>query len=254
MLRLTKKKFFRYILLPNTCFFIGLAIYFPGAQLPIALTLATGIHRSALQERIDACEAKALEGADFTEEEIDFLRDLYTCLYKGARMTIVLPEVSRMMEHYLGQSGESLEIDASIFNTNDKVAERMEAIKAEILADSELRPEYRSEEFYMPDFSNIDSVFGLYYGHIAAQPTRSGEQLTIHWRAEVPWEWPSYASLKEKYGDSQAESFPIPNASCLVLGTRGAIFIDNGLGEYLTQLGIAKSFTAFADWTEIIEP
>jgi len=254
MLRLTKKKILRYILLPNICVFIGLAIYFPGAQLPIALTLATGIQGGALQAKIDACEAKALEGEAFTDEDKAFLLNLYTCLYKGARLTIILPEVSRMMEHYLGQSGEPLEIDAAIFNTNDKVIERMEAIKAEILADSELRPEYRSEEFYMPDFSNIDSVFGLYYGHIAAQPTRSGEQLTIHWRAEVPWEWPSYASLKEKYGDSQAESFPIPNASCLVLGTRGAIFIDNGLGEYLTQLGIAKSFTAFADWTEIIEP
>lgn len=60
MLRITKKKFLRYILLPNLCLFTALAIYFPGQELPIALTLATGFQRAALQERIDACEEKAI--------------------------------------------------------------------------------------------------------------------------------------------------------------------------------------------------
>ena len=92
----------------------------------------------------------------------------------------------------------------------------------------------------MPDFSNIDSVFGLYYGCIAARPIRTGDKLTIQWRAEVPREWPSYESLREKHGDYHAESFPIPNASCLVRGIDGAIIIDNGLGEYITQLGLAE--------------
>ena len=53
MLRLTKKKFLRYVLLPNVCLFTLLAIYFPGAQLPIALTLASGIQGAALQAQID---------------------------------------------------------------------------------------------------------------------------------------------------------------------------------------------------------
>ena len=105
----------------------------------------------------------------------------------------------------------------------------------------------------MPDFSNIDSVFGLYYGHITAKPTRVGDTIQIQWRAEVPWEWPSYTSLEAKHGDPHAESFPIPNASCLIIGIDGAIFIDNGLGEHLTHLGIAQSFTAYAEWTEVIE-
>jgi hypothetical protein len=250
MLRLTRKKVLRYLLFPNVCLFIALAIYFPGSELPIALTLASGIQGVALQDRIDACEEKAIAGNTLTDDETEFLSDLYTCLYKGARLTFVLPEVSKMMEHYLAKSGEPLKIDASIFNTNDKVTERMEAIKAEIRASTQLRPSYRSEEFYMPDFSNIDSVFGLYYGHITAKPIRSGDTIQIQWRAEVPWEWPSYASLAEKHGDPHAESFPIPNASCLFLGINGAITIDNGLGEYLTQPGLAKSFIAYAEWVE----
>jgi len=250
---MTKKKLLRYVLLPNVCLFIALAIYFPGSELPIALTLASGIQHGSLQEKIDACEAKAIEGAAFTNEEVDFLHDLYTCLYKGARLTFVLPEVSKMMEHYLSESEQPLEVDASIFNTNDKVTKHMEALKAEILSAEVLANSYRSEEFYMPDFSNIDSVFGLYYGYIAAKPERTGDTIQIHWRAEVPWEWPSYASLKEKHGDPQAESFPIPNAACLFLGIDGAITIDNGLGEYLTHLGLAKSFIAYSEWTEKVK-
>ncbi|HKK18636.1 MAG TPA: hypothetical protein VJ952_08130 [Opitutales bacterium] len=253
MLRLTKKKLIRYVLLPNIILFTALAIYFPGSQLLIALTLATGIHGGSLQARIDACEAKAIEGADFSKEEIKFLRDLYTCLYKGARLTLILPEVSKLMDHYLAGSGEDLEVDPSIFKTNDKVIEQMELLRARMTADASLQERYRSEVFYMPDFSNIDSVFGLYYGHIEARPEKVEEGLQIKWRAEVPWEWPSYKSLQEKHGDPQAESFPIPNFSCLFLGLNGAIYLDNGLGEYLTRLGIAKSFLAYAEWREIIE-
>lgn len=253
MFRLTKKKLLRYIVLPNAVLFTALAIYFPGSELPIALTLATGIHREALQDRIDVCEDKAIKGDAFTEQEIAFLEDLYTCLYKGGRLTLVLPEVSKMMQHYLSKSGEALRVDASIFNTNNKVLEKMEMIKRQIASDRILLERYQSEEFYMPDSSNIDSVFGLYYGHIVAEPIRIQGTIQIHWRAEVPWEWPSYESLKEKYGDYHAESFPIPNASCLVRGIDGAIFIDNGLGEYLTKIGLAKSFLVYSEWIENVD-
>lgn len=250
MLRLNKKKFLRYILLPNLCLFTALALYFPGSQLPIALTLASGIQRETLQEKIDACEAKAIKGDAFTEQEISFLEDLYTCLYKGGRLTLVLPEVSKMMEHYLSKSAQPLMVDASIFNTNNKVIERMDTIRAKILSDEPLKANYQSEVFYMPDSSNIDSIFGLYYGHISAKPVRSGNKIQISWRAELPWEWPSYQSLHEKYGDYHAESFPIPNASCLFRGIDGAIFIDNGLGEYLTKIELAESFIVYSEWIE----
>jgi hypothetical protein len=36
----------------------------------------------------------------------------------------------------------------------------------------------------------------------------------------------------------------------LVLGRRHALFVDNGLGEYLVQLGLAKPFVAYAEWDE----
>jgi hypothetical protein len=45
--RIIRKKPLRYVLLPCLRFFIGLAIYFYGNELPIALILASGIQRAS---------------------------------------------------------------------------------------------------------------------------------------------------------------------------------------------------------------
>jgi hypothetical protein len=75
----------------------------------------------------------------------------------------------------------------------------------------------------------------------------------LHWRAEVPWLWPSYASLRKKYGTPHAESFPLPNLESVLFGQKYALFVDNGLGEYLAEVGLAKPFLAFAEWDETAE-
>jgi len=246
------KRQWKLFLIVFVSWILFLVIYFPGEQLPIAVALASGIGSREIQEKIDKCESKAIAGESFEEEEILFLKDLYTCLYKGAKLLLVLSESSKMMEHYLQSSGEPLMVDSSIFSKNKKVVEKMEDIEKEILDSKELKKSYPSETFYMPDSSSIDSVFGLYYGHIEGQPVRKDDEIEIHWYAEVPWEWPSYESLKQEYGDYHAESFPIPNATFLFLGNKGAIYIDNGLGEHITHLGIAKSFKVYAKWTSTV--
>lgn len=102
----------------------------------------------------------------------------------------------------------------------------------------------------MPDESNTDSVFGLYHGELYLRVTRDAEgKCNFHYRAEVPWIWPSYASLEEKYGNPHAESFPLPNLTSLFFGGAHALFVDNGLGQYLEELSLARRFLAFRRWT-----
>ena len=62
--------------------------------------------------------------------------------------------------------------------------------------------------------------------------------------------WPSYASLQKKYGNPHAESFPLPNLKTVLLGRQHALFVDNGLGHQLEELGLARSFLAFAEWSD----
>ena len=72
----------------------------------------------------------------------------------------------------------------------------------------------------------------------------------LHFRAEVPWVWPSYSSIAQKYGNAHAERFPLPNLGSILFGRDHALFVDNGLGHHLEELGLAKRFLAFAEWSE----
>ena len=105
----------------------------------------------------------------------------------------------------------------------------------------------------MPHPSSPDSVFGLYWGRLKLKARMgANSSLDLKWRAEVPWEWPSYESLNEKYGTPHAERFPIPNLMAVIMDRDYSLKIDNGLGEYLTRLGLAKVFLAYSEWTESI--
>jgi hypothetical protein len=56
--------------------------------------------------------------------------------------------------------------------------------------------------------------------------------------------------VRAKHGDPHAESFPLPSVRSLLLGREHALFVDNGLGHHLEQLGLARSFLAVGEWEE----
>jgi hypothetical protein len=236
---------------------VAFLVYFPGAQGPIALTLATGIGVSGLQERVDALEEKAINGEEFTEEETKFLRDLYTCFAKGGKLTIVLRQSGQLMDHYLGRSGEDLRIAPRIFINSGPVQEEMEAIEKDILSDrakGRMKDSYSSDRFYMGDPAFFDALAGLHFGHIVACPTTTGEgELVVMWRAECPWQWPSYESLLEEHGSYHARNFSLPNAASLLFGPEHSLGMDDGLGGHLVDLGMAKPFLAYSEWQEEID-
>lgn len=228
---------------------------FPGQRLGMALRVASGFGTGSLQREIDRLEEKAIVGDSFAEQERAFLVDFYRTLATGARLTFVLRQSAALMDHYLDCSGEEFELDPRIFVQNKRVQSKMEGLRQQVRGlscDQKLRR--TTGPFYMPDESNADSVFGLYHGSLTVELGRSSAGIcTLHWRAEVPWEWPSYDDLRTEYGSPHAESFPLPNARSIVFGRQYSLFVDNGLGEYLTRLGIARSFVAFAEWKEPAE-
>jgi hypothetical protein len=229
--------------------------WFPGEQRMLAYRLATGTGIESVQARVDSIEDKAIRGTTISQDDRRFLRDLYSCLSKGACLTVVLRQSGRMMARYLDGTGEPLEVPARIFRSDRKVTQRMERMRGaatrDLLAGRPLEAKYDSGVFYMPDPSSLESVFGLYYGHMTLIPrARSGGGLACRWRAEVPWNWPPYEKLARERGDPHAECFPIPNLRALLRGHRYALMLDNGLGEYLVRLGLAKSFLVYAEWEE----
>lgn len=223
-------------------------------EMSLAFTLATGANIEAVQRRVTALETKAIASAPFAEDDKAFLRDLYTAMALGAKSTVVFRESGRMMDRYLDRSGAPLELGAPIFSENARVRHQMRLLEKQMTAASSAKDRARprrSPRFYMPDQSKLDSVTGLYWGTVEGTVrARADGTKVFHWRAEVPWEWPSYESLRKRHGTPHAETFDLPNARSLVEGPRYALHIENGLGEYLVRLGIAKSFVAWAEWDE----
>ena len=106
----------------------------------------------------------------------------------------------------------------------------------------------------MASSSDPDSFFGLYWGRLGyrARIDSSGKRLHLHWRAEVDWRWPRYAELRRKYGKARAEVVPIPNIRAVVYGKQHALRLSNGLGGYLEEAGLARSFLTYAEWEEVV--
>lgn len=229
---------------------------FPGRRFGLAFTLATGIGRAALQQRIDALEARAIAGAAFDTDDKRFLSDFYRTLARGGRLVVFARQTGRMMDHYLDGSGRDYRLDPAIFAGNAKVRAQMAALRGAMAAQPrQARAQLGSPLFYMPDRSQADSVYGLYYGRVRLlRECGDAGACRLRWRAEVPWEWPSYDSLRRKYGDPHAESFPLPNFASALLGRRYALYVDNGLGEHLARIGLAKPFLAYAEWDEPAAP
>lgn len=225
---------------------------FPGRRLGMAFTLATGLGRQALQARIDGLEANAIRRAKPSAHDSAFLQDFYGTLATGGKLSVVIGQTGKMMDHYLAGSGADYRLDPIIFTGSRKVQAQVGALRERSVGTGcHAGTRISSPTFYMPDASNLDSVFGLYHGTLHATPSvRRDGSCRLHFRAEVPWVWPSYASLAQKYGDPHAESFPLPNLQSLALGQEHALFVDNGLGGYLAEVGLAKPFLAFAEWSD----
>jgi len=223
---------------------------FPGQRLGLAFTLATGVGTPTLQDQIDALEDKAVRREPFSAKERELLSDFYRTLATGAKLSVLVAQTGHLMDHYLDGSGQDFELGADIFRDNAKVQRQLGVLRQR-LGKSCQPLSAESPTFYMPDTSQIDSVFGLYHGRVIVrqEPSSAGPCLR-HVRAEVPWFWPSYASLRQKYGSAHAESFPLPNAQSLLFGQKLALYVDNGLGQYLVELGLAKPFLAYAEWDE----
>ena len=198
---------------------------FPEKQKNLAFTLATGIGITDLQNKVDKLETKAIDKKEFSQEEISFLRDLFLTMSNGARYSLILEESGKLTEHYLGMSGRDYKLPSFLFYDNDKVKKKMEIVKKEFLSDLQnntVKSRYETKEFFMPDKSVPDSVYAL------------------------------YDDLKEELGDHKAHGFTIPNLKSIFGKMENSLRVDDGLGEYLVTLGVAKPFLTYSEWKEVL--
>ena len=259
-------------------FLLLLSLAFSAPQCPrmigIAWSIGTGLRHERLQGCIHAVERKAKKNVSLSQNDIAFLRRLYRTFSVGARVTFIARQTGRMMKRYLRGSGKDFKLMPRIFKRSHRIQEQMERLRKKVSTDGCLKTkEYSlpparmapSKKYHYDLYREsrtkgiyelllaVDSFVGLYYtGHIevTAQPVRPGV-CRLTWHAELPWKWPTYEQLYAKKGYSYGEPFHFPNMrSILTQDKKYEIKLDNALGGELEQIGEAKSFTAYAEWTE----
>ena len=169
---------------------VGALLYaFPGQRLGLAFTIATGFGTAGVQQRIDRLEEQAVHHRGFSSEDRAFLVDFYSTLATGGKLLIVTRQTGWMMDHYLSGLGTEYRLEPEIFTSNEKLQRQMARLrKRASVAPCIDGRRFSSDSFYMPDASNVDSVFGLYWGRLSvAQSVSATGACTLHWRAEVPW-------------------------------------------------------------------
>ena len=106
-----------------------------------------------------------------------------------------------------------------------------------------------SDNFDMGHIRPVDAVFALYFGTIEGQIQKGERGKVIRWAVRMPWKWPTYQTIKNKYGSYYNEIFPIPNALALA-GLGPPLMLPNALGGELEKQGLARSFQTETVWTE----
>ena len=188
--------------------------------------------------------------------ERQFLVDLYRTMATGGRLSGVMSQAGRMMDHYLDGTGRPYALDAEIFLSSRRVRQQMTTLRAHITRQGcESSTRHSSERFYMPDSQDLDSHFGLYWATLEVTSAENSDgHCALTWTAEVPWVWPTFAELTRPDGERRREVSRIPNLKSLIAGRQHALQIDNGLGGHLVALELAKPFVAQAIWQEVWTP
>lgn len=258
---------------------ISLAVYLPGGQARIAYALVSG-NVDDIQTRVYALEQKANTKVLFTEGEQQFLRDLYSVFYKGARL-VGLRYSAKTMRHYLHGAGRPLIIDKRLFRADEAVGKRMTLICRQIAHDYENGSltnagMYRSKVFYAGDgVYELDRFMGIRDAQLSASVYFENEtNVYIRWQVRSEYEWPSYDAASPVRSSGSPSYSPIPLNLKIIRSLRARdvyrfvrrgvipwrriqsahsnemLWINDGLGAYLAETGLAVPYTIYAGWVE----
>jgi hypothetical protein len=233
-----------FSLIAITSLTVGIFTY-PSVRLAAMIGTGIGLHK--IQAEIDHLHYLG-KNDELSANKLKPLRDLYYALAIGARASMLLPASSQLMFHYLDGTGRALSINPTVFAKSDKVIQQKIILLRELCKG---KTQVNSKNFDMGGKTPPDSSFALYFGTLSAK--RLGEE--VEYRVKMPWKWPTYKSIKARYGSYDSEIFPIPN----ILSVTGkflkkdiapSLYLPNALGGELERYGLAKSFDVSSVWKE----
>ncbi len=191
----------------------------------------------SVQDRIDVITDKARRNSkeEITFADRAFLRTLYGGMVVGAYLKD-WPESAQLMLHYLGPSGEPLEIDSRIYQNSERVKKEMDKQKKRIASVIGKRTEFKEKSRrILADYNRLKYADNRFILTSQTHRISTAECMTT-WRVDNRYDFEGFKGKNSKWSE-----FPFR-------GER--IKIYDGLSKYLVELGIAAEFEYWASWQE----
>jgi len=222
-----------------------------------------------LQDTIDYLTCKAKAGEAFTEDEKEFLVELYESFWWGGRYK-GFHEAAVLANHYVNGNGATVKIDSFVYKNAVIVRDTQTAMKAYIatqlnsstptlslkstdprlLQQSDFQKLLRNRgrsaktQGYLVDkgvlmaeqlnsrLKNADHRFVLK----STSRLLSPDSVATEWRVDSKYDFEPFASAKY--------------FTVLPLKTDMDLHLPDGLSHYMTKIGIAADFNYFSVWNE----
>jgi len=221
-----------------------------------------------VQKAIDHLTVKAKVKQPFTDDEKEFLVDLFEAMWWGGNAK-GMPEAAECANHYVHGGGKSIRLNPDVYRTSVIVKDSMTAMKAFIRQLMAQRIQVGTLLSNNPQFlrsPQIKSISqrsgrsGMTQGFIEAcgalkaedvnQRLKktdhqfylqanwhvAGKTLSIRWSVDSCYDFEPF-ERKSYYTD-------------LPLGNGQVVKLPDGLSQYMTVLGIANAFNYGAEWHE----
>lgn len=197
-----------------------------------------------VQGTIDVITEKARRGAEdeISFAEKTFLRSIYSGMVVGGWFKN-LPEASKLMLHYLGNYGDSIEIDSGIYEKSNTVKKEMERQKkraAVAMRRSALTFSDRSGTLFA-DYDRLKYADNRFI--LKSETRRVNEKSCVtNWRVDNTYNFEDFKGTDSNWRKvSKWSEFPVRGRT---------IIIYDGLSKYLIELDMAAEFDYWATWEE----
>jgi hypothetical protein len=220
-----------------------------------------------LQNTIDYLACKGKLGKTFTENEKEFMKELFEALWWGGQYH-GFKEAAELADHYVNGEGKPLTINAQVYKESVIVKDTMDALKRHIKEISAKRISISSLKTSDSRFLSSKHVANLKQGRrsVATQgyilsngallveqtnqrlknadhrfylwvnTAKSAHNFTSKWKVESTYDF-------EPFTKGYVTDIPLAKGFVLKL--------PDGLSHHLTKIGVAKDFKYTSTWQEV---
>jgi hypothetical protein len=225
-----------------------------------------------IQNTVDHLDKKAHAKEPFTEDEKEFMKELYEAFAWGG-IAKGMPEAAALADHYVSGNGEPLEMDPEPYKSSVVVNDTMDAMKSHIRELAENKQSFHSLKTNDANFKNSQHLRPLMMingsrdkdteGYVRSDGLIYAEQNNHRLQKADNRFYLQADTIQLSNGDFQT-TWRVDNTydfepyskgdkvTTLPLDKNLKLNLPDGLSEYMDSgLGIAVPFKYHAKWTEV---